>query len=121
MKQENRMSLTLKEFGEDHKAFRKSNPTAKDVRAMNIKVVVAEPGWQQIRHDFIGTWKKTPEINVSRLRKWLGRYDDPIRVRQVLNYLTSSAFRIGVISHPSIDKLRDKVRIEWKKMLNDEG
>lgn len=112
-----RMKVTLELYGDEHQKLRDSNPSAKQVRASNIKVVVAEPGWQEIRHKLVGTWKETPEKNIEMIEKWLGSGKDPIRVRQVLNYLTSSGFRIGIISNPEIDRLRDKVRKIWADML----
>jgi hypothetical protein len=117
MNQKDRKRITLETYGDDHIAFRRSKPTAAQVRAANIKVVVAEPGWQDIRHEFIGTWNKTPAENVKVLEEWLGDGSDPIRVRQVLNYVTSSGFRIGIISHPEIDRIRDKVRSIWEQHL----
>jgi hypothetical protein len=115
--QKERMKMTLELYGDEHREFRKTNPTPQEVRAANIKVVVAEPAWQKIRHGFIGTWNDTPKENVWVLEQWLGDGKDPIRVRQILNYVTSSGFRIGIISHPEIDRIRDKVRGIWKKML----
>jgi hypothetical protein len=72
--------------------------------------VVSDPEWQSIRRSFLGTWKKTPADNVARLRAYLGDGSDPLKVRRLLNYLTGSAFRIGVISHPHIDSLLALVR-----------
>ena len=60
LSQKERMKVTLDMFGDMHKKLKESNPTAKEVRAANIKVVVASPEWQKIRHDFIGTWNDTP-------------------------------------------------------------
>jgi hypothetical protein len=116
MNQKDRMKITLETYGDDHKAFRKSNPSPTEVKAANIKVVVAEKGWQEIRHNFVGTWNKSPAENVKVLEKWLGDGKDPIRVRQILNYVTSSGFRIGIISHPEIDRIRDKVRSIWDEL-----
>lgn len=116
--QKDRMRLTLELYGDEHRAFRKSGPSPEEVRAANIKIVVAEPAWQKTRHGFIGTWNKTPKENVWVLEQWLSDGTDPIKVRQILNYVTSSGFRIGIISHPEIDRLRDKVRDIWKKMLD---
>ena len=82
----------------------------------NIQKIVDDPAWQALRRSFVGTWKHTPAANVKKLRKYLrtGRTIKYRRFRQVYNYLTGSGFRIGVISHPSIDKLLAEVR-EIKK------
>lgn len=119
IKGKDRMKITLELYGDDHKKLRASNPSPETVRATNIKVVVAEPGWQEIRHKLVGTWKDTPDENIKLLEDWLEDGSDPIRVRQVLNYLTGSGFRIGIITHPEIDRLRDKVRKIWASLLKD--
>jgi len=118
--QKDRMEQTLLRFGVAHNAFRATKPTPQEVRAMDIRVIVAQPEWQQIRHDFVGTWKDKANIqaNINRLKNWLGDGKDPIKVRQILNYLTGSGFRIGIISDPAIDIFRDKVRQIWAGMLS---
>jgi hypothetical protein len=82
----------------------------------DIRKVVDLPEWQALRKDLVGTWKKTPEENVRRLREFGGDLSDPRKVRILINYLTGSGFRIGIISHPEITKYRDEVREVWKKM-----
>lgn len=80
--------------------------------SMDIKQIVADPEWQAIRGSFVGTWKKTPSENVKVLRAYLYATTpvEYLRWRRVYNYLTGSAFRIGVISHPDIDVLLGEVR-----------
>lgn len=112
---------TLKLYGEACKEFAALNPSAAEVRSANIKLVVAEPVWQDMRARYVGTWK-TEELmkaNINEMRGYLGKMDDPLKVRRSLNYLTSSAFRIGIISSPEISKLRDEVRIAYAKLLNE--
>lgn len=77
-----------------------------------IQRIVADPLWQSIRRRFVGTWKKIPEHNVAVLRSYLYATSpvDYLRFRRVYNYLTGSAFRIGVISHPDIDVLLGELR-----------
>lgn len=83
---------------------------------MPIRKVVADREWQALRRSLVGTWKRKPRANVAALRRYLdGRWDDPFALRRVLNYLTGSAFRIGIIAHPDVDKLRDEVRTIWRK------
>lgn len=77
---------------------------------MHIKKVVDNPEWQSLRKSMVGTWKKTPRKNISRLKEYLGDWHDPLRCRRVHNYLTGSGFRIGVISHPDIDRLVRQLR-----------
>lgn len=85
----------------------------KEVRSMDIRDVVRDAEWQALRGSFVGTWKRTPNENVLKLRAYLGDMKDPMKLRRVLNYLTGSAFRIGIIDGPSISKLRDEVRAIW--------
>jgi len=92
--------------------------TALEVRSMDIKKVVDDPDWQKLREGFVGTWKAAPVHNTALLRGYVGDMSDPLKVRRVLNYLTGSGFRIGVISHPDITKLRDEIRAKWKHMLS---
>lgn len=80
------------------------------VGRMDIREVVSDKDWQRLRSSFIGTWKKIPRDNVRRLRVYLGNMTCPYRLRRVHNYLTGSAFRIGIISHPEIDRLLTIVR-----------
>ena len=47
----------------------------------------------------------------------LGSMKDPLKVRRALNYLTCSAFRIGIISSDEITQLREEVREAWKELL----
>jgi len=93
------------------------NLKATEVRAMDIRKVVDNPEWQELRAALVGTWKEFPSRNAHRLRSYIGDMSDPLKVRRVLNYLTGSGFRIGIISHPDITKLRDEVRAKWKEML----
>lgn len=111
---------TLELFGEECKKFASSNPSAKEVRSANIKVVVAEPEWQDLRSGFVGTWKNNDlmKSNVIMIRKYLGDMTDPLKMRRALNYLTCSAFRIGIINSEEISELRDEVRLVWAKMLS---
>jgi hypothetical protein len=120
LSQKERMDITLRMYGDKHQQFRKSNPSPSEVRAANIKVVVAQPEWQRIRHSFIGTWQDTPKENVQKMRNYVGSMTDPIKVRQVLNYVTSSGFRIGIISHPFITKFREEIREAWSRLLEKE-
>lgn len=114
-----RKKVTLQTYGADHIAFRNTNPSPKEVRSKDIRIIVAEDKWQNIRHYLVGTWNETPIENVKILEEYLGDGADPIRVRQLLNYVTGSGFRIGIISHSEISVFRDKVRKIWKEMLNE--
>lgn len=79
---------------------------------MNIKEIVNDPVWQALRESLLGTWRKNAAANVVKLRIYLGAEDKDfqLRRRRVHNYLTGSAFRIGLIEHPDIDQLLSEVR-----------
>lgn len=85
----------------------------------DIRDIVNDPEWQALRGSLVGTWKNTPAENVARLRAYLYATSpvEYLRFRRVYNYLTGSAFRIGVISHPDIDILLAEVR-EMKHNIN---
>lgn len=81
------------------------------VSAIDIRVVVDDPEWQELRKSFLGTWKKTPEANVEALWSYLWKdLGDPLRWRRVHNYVTGSAFRMGVIAHHEVDEILEFVR-----------
>lgn len=80
------------------------------LKKMNIKEIVDNPEWQGLRRSFVGTWKITPSDNCRKLRNYLGDFSDPMKVRRVLNYLTGSAFRIGIIQGEEINQLLKEVR-----------
>lgn len=89
-----------------------------EVRAMDIRLVVRLPEWQELRASLVGTWKFTPKTNVARLRQFYNP-DDPIKTRIVLNYLTGSGFRTGAICCPEADAFREEVRENWRTKLSD--
>jgi hypothetical protein len=80
---------------------------------VDIKTVVDNPEWQELRQSMVGTWKTSPAQNVKRLRRYLyngNRKPDILRHRRVYNYLTGSGFRIGIIQHKAIDKFLAELR-----------
>jgi hypothetical protein len=82
---------------------------------MKIQDIVNNEEWQAIRRSMVGTWKKTPEDNCKKLEEYLGDFSDYYKLRRVLNYLTGSGFRLGIIQHPAIDTLREKVKQHLKQ------
>jgi len=82
-----------------------------------IQEIVDRPDWQQLRAALVGTWKHVPEDNVQKLRVFLGpiRDGDYDKLRIVHNYLTGSAFRLGIIHHPAITQLLEEVRYERER------
>ena len=97
-----------------------NNADFKEVKAMDIRLVVRLPEWQELRASLVGTWKFTPKTNVARLRAF---YDpaDARKTRIVLNYLTGSGFRTGAIQCPDADALREEVRENWRTKLLSNG
>jgi len=83
---------------------------SKEAGGKEVVELVKDPTWQKLRESFVGTWKKTPDENVRRLKQFLGTNPSIDKLRIVLNYLTCSGFRTGNIKHAGADKLRDWVR-----------
>lgn len=81
-------------------------------RGDQIRAIVNDERWQRLRASMVGTWKYKPAANVKRLRAYLRGVKTArhLRFKRVYNYLTGSGFRIGVISHPEIDKLLNELR-----------
>jgi len=84
---------------------------------VSMKELVNRKDWQDIRKSLLGKWKSEPDKCCSKLRSFLGNIrsteDDKLRI--IMNYLTSSAFRIGIISHPCTSKLRGEISAEIKR------
>lgn len=113
-----RANQTLSLNGFKLKDLYLKNLSPREVKALDIKIVVADPEWQKIRSSFVGTWKTDAKKNISVLKKYVGDMSDPFKVRRVLNYLTGSAFRMGIINSPEIEKLRNQIRTAWNNMTN---
>lgn len=87
------------------------------VRDMDIRIVVANTEWQSLRKSFLGTWKHRDmeRENILCLLEYLDEYQDPYKVRRVLNYLTGSGFRMGKIGLSNETKrLREMVQTVWR-------
>jgi len=83
------------------------------VKKMRIKKVVRNAEWQELRKSFLKTWATKQVENVEKLRKYLGDFSDPLKIRRVLNYITGTGFRLGKISHPEITKLHNDIKEVW--------
>lgn len=82
-----------------------------------IQDLVKDEEWQKLRSSLVGTWKTNPERNCQLLRNYLGdiqtcSYE---KLRIVMNYLTGSGFRMGIIKHSCISKLRLDISTEMKR------
>jgi hypothetical protein len=83
-----------------------------------VREIVKREDWQELRRSFIGTWNKTPDENVRRLREWLGPVEEASNdeLRIVMNYLTGTGFRTGTITNtPEIRRLRKEISIEIQR------
>jgi hypothetical protein len=76
-----------------------------------------DPLWQKVRGSLSGRWNLTPDWCCTQLRNYLGEISntEESKLRIVMNYLTSSGFRMGKINHPCISALRGQVSAELKK------
>lgn len=94
---------------------------AREVKAMHITDVVADPEWQEVRKSLIGHWVNNHERNVDILRNYFHKYhDEPIAVRRLVNVLTGSVHRSGkTADQPKTDELRKDVRVRWREMLDE--
>ena len=95
---------------------------ARQVKAMHITDVVADPEWQEVRKSLIGYWTNDYKRNVKILRDYFEKYkDEPIAIRRLVNVLTGSVHRSGKTKNqPETDQLRKEVRITWRTMLGEE-
>lgn len=82
-----------------------------------ISEIVKNKEWQELRKSLLNQWKKNPVECCKKLEKYLGnpRTADIDKLRILKNYLYSSAFRIGIIKHPCIDRLRSIILAELKR------
>lgn len=82
-----------------------------------ISEIVKNKEWQSVRRDLLNKWKTNPEYCCKELEKFLGNSEeaDIDKLRILKNYLYSSGFRIGIIKHKCIDKLRSIILAELKK------
>ena len=85
-------------------------------KGKDIRDIVNDSEWQNLRKSFIGTWSKNSVENVNKLRKYLGDMKDEMKLVRVLNYLTGTAFRLGSISSPEIEKLLNEVRQKLRQL-----
>ena len=81
-----------------------------------IQELVKDEEWQKLRSSLVGTWKTNPERNCNLLRQYLGNIHtcEYKKLRIVMNYLTGSGFRMGIIKHPCISQLRKDISVEMK-------
>jgi hypothetical protein len=95
---------------------------AREVKAMDIKRVVDDEEWQEVRKSLIGNWKKNHLVNVTTLRNYLNKYPmSPLAMRRLVNVLTGSVHRVGhTAGQKETDELRKEVRIRWRHMLDEE-
>jgi hypothetical protein len=84
------------------------------VLKMNIQDIVQIPEWQKLRSYFVGKWKSQPEKNLQMLKDFAGDLNklSNRRLRIVQNYVTGSAFRIGIISSKELTDFVEQVRKE---------
>ena len=87
------------------------------MEAKPMKELVNNAEWQAVRKSLLGQWKEKPTWCCGKLHGYLGPVqgasDDKLRI--VMNYLTGSGFRSGVIKHPCISALRAQISVERKR------
>ena len=80
---------------------------------VDIREIVNDNEWQSLRESFLGTWKSSLKENVEKLRKYL-EIGEEYRYVRVYNYLTGTAFRLGVIRGIEVDQLKEEVKRRLK-------
>lgn len=82
-----------------------------------IKEIVKSPKWQKVRQSLVGNWNLKADWCCLQLRKFISPMNKATvsELRIMMNYLTSSGFRMGKIKHPCIQPLRTEVSMEIKK------
>ena len=90
------------------------------IQESKISELVKDPEWQALRSSLVGTWKTYPERNCQLLRNYLDNLSECSieKLRIVMNYLTGSGFRMGIIKHPCISQLRKDISVEMKRRKN---
>ncbi len=88
-------------------------------KGKDIREIVDNPEWQVIRRGFLGTWKSNVAGNVVVLRKYLGDMSDEMKLVRVLNYLTGSGFRMGVIGGLESNELLGEVKFKLKEINHE--
>ena len=85
--------------------------------SLNVKQLVNNPEWQNVRQELVGNWNLKPEWCCSQLVKYLGPIEKTTeeKLRIVMNYLVGSGFRSGKINHACVSGLRGQISAELKK------
>lgn len=82
-----------------------------------MKELVQNEEWQEVRKSLLGKWKERPEWCCTQLINYLGNIsttsDDKLRI--VMNYLTGTGFRSGLIKPTCVVQLRARISAEMKK------
>lgn len=106
--------MKLKNLIENELTYQQKLDSEEYVLKMNIQDIVKIQEWQTLRTYFVGKWKVQPEKNLQMLKDFAGDLSklSNRRLRIVQNYVTGSAFRIGIISNNDIQKFTDDVRKE---------
>jgi hypothetical protein len=80
-------------------------------------LVNADKKWQTLRDSLRGTWKEHAKENCQKLRHYMGGSPKSATKEQlviVMNYLTGTGFRLGIIDHVEINKLKKEISSEIK-------
>jgi hypothetical protein len=80
-------------------------------------VLVRSSSWQAVRKSLLGQWARRPQWCCSQLRKYLGPINKTStdKLNVVMNYLTGTGFRTGIIKHACVSNLRKQISAERKR------
>lgn len=83
-----------------------------------MRELVKDPKWQKIRITLKGNWKNNPEWCCKQIKKYINNDFDSAsnnQIRILMNYVTASGFRIGIINHNCVKQIRKKLSNQIKK------
>jgi hypothetical protein len=72
----------------------------------NIKKVVKNKEWQELRASMAGTWTTTPYKNLRRLKTYVRDTTNENKLRRVHNYLGA----LRGVKNPDIIKMRKEIK-----------
>lgn len=87
------------------------------VNGKDIRVIVDDPQWQQLRKELLGTWKKTPNDNLIKLKRFTGNLSSASDEKLIIifNYLTGTVFRTKTVDFPAATIYKNQVKDELIK------
>ncbi|HLN22265.1 MAG TPA: hypothetical protein VK213_14315 [Bacteroidales bacterium] len=77
------------------------------------KITPRDPLWEEVKES-LSNYRNN--INIDLVRKYLGDFSDPVKVRKVSNYLTGSTFFMSRFNQMEICELMKDMRMRLKQV-----